>query len=292
MTEAHRAAVPAWWRRESFQEQTVRAVTHLFLVIAGLILMIPFLWVISTSLKQDYEVYVTPIRWIPRSPVWGNYIRVFAENPLGTFLLNSTKVVLGCLIGDVLVVSLIAYGFARLRAPGRDVLFLIVLSTMMLPRQVTLVPTYVLFKHLGWVDQLRALIVPNLLGGSAFYIFLMRQFFQTITLELDDAAKIDGCSLLGVYWRIVLPLSRPVLGIVAVFSFLGHWQAFLWPLILLNSWHKYTIAIGLRFFQSMSRTDYPGLMAATLITVLPCIVLFFFTQRYFIQGIVFTGVKG
>ncbi len=268
---------------------------YLLLVAGAVVFMIPFVWMVSTSLKDRSEVMLLPIRWIPRDLLWSNYVKaLFGVIPFMTFFKNSIIVVFFDLIGDVFVCALVGYGFARLRAPGKNVLFIIVLSTMMLPAQVVLVPTYVLYKYLGWLDTLYGLIAPNILASGAFFIFLFRQFFQTIHRDLDDAAKIDGCGLLGIFWSVILPLSRPALITVGILSFFDHWNSFLWPAILLKSEENYTVAIGLRYFQSYATesTNLPLLMAASIVTLLPCLIIFFLAQKSFVQGVVITGVKG
>ena len=196
-------------------------------------------------------------------------------------------------LGTVLSASLVAFAFARLRGPGKNLLFIILLSTLMLPGEVTLVPIYLLFRNLRWLDTYLPLIVPSWFGGSAFYIFLLRQFFLTLPTELDDAAKIDGASLFHIYAKIVMPLSKPALATVAIFSFFTHWNSFLLPLIYLNTSEKYTLPVGLRLYLStLSNSHWNYLMAATLVAILPPLVLFFISQRFFIEGAVLTGVKG
>jgi ABC-type glycerol-3-phosphate transport system permease component len=196
------------------------------------------------------------------------------------------------ILGDVLTAALVAYGFARFRFPGRGALFVLVLSTIMLPVQVTIIPRFILFKQLRWIDTFIPIILPAFLGGSAFYIFLLRQFFLTIPRELDDAAKIDGLGTLGIFSRIMLPLSKPSLAIIAIFSFLYNWNDFFSPLIFLNSESKYTLALGLNFLKGHFFSTVSLLMAAAVLAMIPCLVLFFVAQKYFIQGVVFTGVKG
>lgn len=270
-------------------------ILYLVLLAGSVGFLIPFVWMLTTSLKSQSEVMLLPIRWIPEHWLWSNYSKaLFGVVPFMTFYKNSLIIVAFDLIGDVFVCALTGYAFARLRAPGKTFLFILVLSTLMLPEQVLLVPTYVLYKWLGWLDTLYGLFVPNLLASGAFYIFLFRQFFQTIHRELDDAAKIDGCGLLGIFWSIMLPLSRPVLVTVAILSFLGHWNSFLWPLILLKSEENYTVTIGLRYFQSYNTesSNLPLLMAASIVALIPCLVIFFVAQRNLIQGVVVTGVKG
>jgi ABC-type glycerol-3-phosphate transport system permease component len=194
--------------------------------------------------------------------------------------------------GQIISASLVAFGFARLRFPGRESLFLVLLSTIMIPYQVTLIPTFILFRQLGWLDTYAPLTIPYWLGGGAFYIFLLRQFYLRLPLDLDDAARIDGASTLGIYWHVILPQSKPALGVVAVFSFMSHWNDFFNPLIYLNTTEKYTLALGINLFRGYQVTQWNLLMAASVMVSLPCIILYAVAQRYFIQGIVFTGLKG
>ncbi|MHB0878884.1 MAG: carbohydrate ABC transporter permease [Anaerolineae bacterium] len=269
--------------------------TYVLLLAGAVLFMVPFVWMVSTSLKSRSEVNLLPIRWIPQTLLWSNYVdALFGPVPFLIFFKNTFIVVFADLLGDVFVCALVAYAFARMPAPGRTALFIIVLSTMMLPEQVLLVPTYVLYKQLHWIDRLYGLVVPNLLASGAFYIVLFRQFFQTIHLELDDAARIDGAGRFGIFRHVILPLSRPVLITVAIFSFFAHWNSFLWPVILLKSQENYTVAIGLRNFQSFmtESANLPQLMAASIVALAPCLIMFFVAQRYFVQGVVFTGVKG
>lgn len=295
-TVAERAQLAQRRKRLARGRRVVGVVLTYVLLLAGAILfLIPFVWMVSTSLKSRSEVMLLPIRWIPAKLLWSNYVdALFGPVPFLLFFKNTFIVVFADLIGDVFVCALVAYAFARLPAPGRSVMFIIVLSTMMLPEQVLLVPTYVLFKQLHWIDKLYGLVVPNLFASGAFYIFLFRQFFQTIHLELDDAARIDGAGRFGIFRHVILPLSQPVMITVAIFSFFAHWNSFLWPVILLKSQSNYTVAIGLRNFQSFmtESANLPHLMAASIVALLPCLIMFFVAQRYFMQGVVFTGVKG
>jgi multiple sugar transport system permease protein len=262
------------------------------LLLGSLPFLMPLAFMLSTSVKGKNEIFVVPIRWIPHEFIWQNYAdALWGYLPFYLYMWNTIKVVLGCLVGDVFVSALAAYGFARLRAPGKNFLFVVVLSTMMLPGQVVLIPTYVLFKWFKLIGTLWALILPNL-GGAAYYIFLFRQFFQTIHPELGDAAKVDGCSLLGTFGRIYLPMSRPALITVAIFSFFGNWNSFLWPLILVNREQNYTVALGLLLFQGAHTTEWGLQMAASMIALAPCLFMFFTAQRYFMQGVVVSGVKG
>ncbi|MGI6208739.1 MAG: carbohydrate ABC transporter permease [Anaerolineae bacterium] len=274
-----------------------RTFTYTTLTIGACFLMIPFVWMVSTALKEPGDVLKFPPQWIPDPFVWGNFREAVTlpYAPMLTFLKNTVIITFVSMFGQLLSASMVAFSFARLRWWGRDVLFMIVLATMMLPYQVTLIPVFIFFKELGWVDTLLPLTVPSFFGGGAFTIFLFRQFMMTIPLEMDDAAKIDGCSTAGIYSRIVIPLSRPVLITAGIFSFLAHWNDFLGPLIYLNSTQNYTLSLGLRIIQGYGGYGVQRwhlLMAASLMVMMPVLALFFAAQRYFIQGVVVSGVKG
>lgn len=267
-------------------------VTYVFLVLIGTVILVPVAWMLSTALKADAEVFLFPPRWIPKTLHWENFRRGLTFLPFARYLTNTVIITAMALLGQLLSSPLVAYAFARLRAPARDALFLLVLSTMMLPSQVTMVPLFVWFSKLGWVDTYLPLIVPNFFG-NAYYIFLLRQFLLTIPPELADAAKIDGCGYFGTYAKIFLPLSKPALATVAIFCFMFNWNDFMRPLIYLTSTEKWTLTLALsRFTSSYGQTAWNQLMGISLIVILPCVMLFFFAQRYFIQGIVITGVKG
>jgi ABC-type glycerol-3-phosphate transport system permease component len=267
-------------------------VTYVLILFLCGIILIPVFWMLSTALKQNSEVFLFPPRWIPKTLNWGNFPEALTFLPFARFLQNTSVITFSAMLGQLLSSPLVAYAFARLQARGRDALFVLVLSTMMLPSQVTMIPLFVIFKRLGWVDTYIPLILPNFFG-SAYYIFLLRQFFLTIPPDLGDAAKIDGCGYFGTFSRIFLPLSKPALATVAIFTFMWNWNDFMGPLIYLSSNDKWTLTLGLSRFTGMyGTTAWNLLMAASLITILPCILLFFFAQRYFIQGIVITGVKG
>ncbi len=268
-----------------------RIITHAALIMGAVVLMAPLAWMISTSLKDLGEVFFFPPRWIPRPPRWENYRLVFEVIPFGRYIRNTTMITFFSVIGKLLSCSLVAYSFARLRWRGRDVLFMVMLATVMLPYQVTMIPEFVLYRFLGLIDTFVPLVLPHWFGGP-FLTFLLRQFFLTIPLELDDAARIDGASIFGIFARIVLPLATPALTAVAIFQFNASWNAFLQPLIYLHSQENFTIALGLRSFQDQFYTEWNLLMAASVIAMIPSVVIFFFAQKYFIQGIVFTGIKG
>jgi multiple sugar transport system permease protein len=270
-----------------------RLLTYLVILGVGAFVSVPFIWMLSASLKDEGQIFASPPIWIPSPIHWHNYPEAMALLPFGTFLTNSVIVTGAALVGEVLSCSLVAYGFARLRFPGRQALFICVLATILLPVYAVAIPRFILFRQLGWTNTLLPLTIPAFFGGSAFFIFLFRQFFLTIPFELEDAARIDGASTLTCYSRIILPMSRPVLGAVAIFSFVFHWNDFFFPLIYLNTQQNYTLSIGLnmlRVSQGGMRWNY--LMAASCAILLPCLLLFFFFQRIFIQGVVFTGVKG
>ena len=282
----------AVWQSKRWQRRMTLLVTYVMLALSGILVTLPFFWMVSTSLKQAEDIFRFPPEWIPDPIVWENYPRAMSKVPFGTFFVNTMEITVFAILGTLLSASIVAYSFARLRWPGRDVFFFLVLTTLMLPHQVTLIPQFIIFRLLGWIDTLLPLIVPWFFGGGAFNIFLLRQFFTTIPEELDDAARIDGCSYLGIYWRIILPMSKPVLAAVAIFAFQNHWNEFLLPLIYIHSRERYTLALGLRLFQEQYWVDWSGLMAASTVIMLPVLLVFYFAQRYFIQGIVFTGVKG
>ena len=257
----------------------------------ALLFLIPFLWMISSSLKPNYQIFEVPPRWIPNPPQWDNYREALTTLPFDRYMVNTAIITALTIAGHVVSCTLIAYAFARLRAPGRDMLFLVVLATMMLPYPVTMVPLYVLFKQLGWINTFLPLTVPAFFG-SAFYIFLLRQFFLTIPPDFEDAAIIDGANTLQILWRVILPLSMPAVATVAIFTFQAAWNDFLAPLIYLQKPELYTVTLGLQFFRSTYTTNWAYLMAASLVTSLPVIVVFFLAQRYFIEGITLSGVKG
>lgn len=257
---------------------------------------LPFLWAVLTSLKKPVEIFVFPPKWLPASPQWTNYVEIWRLAPFARFLWNSCVVTFLSMIGQLVSASLVAYGFARFRFPARDVLFVVLLSTLMLPNQVTVVPMFLLFKFLGWLDTLKPLIVPAYFGGGAFAIFLFRQFFLTIPRELDEAAKIDGANTLWIFARVLVPLSKPIFTTMAIFSFLGNWNSFFYPLIFLNTTEKFTLALGLSYFQRVASMGGKAtehlLMAAAMTMTFPCVVLFLVMQRYFVRGIVMSGIKG
>jgi ABC-type glycerol-3-phosphate transport system permease component len=244
-----------------------------------------------TAVMPAWQIYIFPPEWIPAELHFENFKAPFDVFPFARWFLNSGVVAITGTLGCVLSSAIVAFSFARLRTPFRDTIFIIVLATMILPDTVRIVPTYLLFAKLGWTNSFRPLIFPQWLA-PAFYVFLLRQFFLTIPKELDDAALIDGCSPIGLLFRIHLPLSVPALGVAAIFQFTYNWNDFLYPLIYLNDINLLTLSLGLRLFQGQLALRMQDLMAASLLVVLPTIVVFFIAQRYFVQGIVISGVKG
>ncbi len=257
----------------------------------GLSFLIPLLWLASTSLKRGAQVFIVPVQWIPTDPQWYNYGEIFERLPFARFILNTASITILGTIGSVVSSLMVGYSLARLRWPGRNLVFIFLLATMMLPRTVLLVPTFVMFKYFGWLDTFYPLFVPSWFG-TAFYIFLMRQFMMGIPLELDEAARIDGASSFRILWQLIAPLSGPAVVAVAIFSFLAHYNDFMDPLIYLTSNDKYTVALGLYWFAGRWGNLWHLVMAASMVTIAPTLILFFAAQRYFIQGIQFSGLTG
>ena len=274
--------------------QRARSALALAVIMAGaFIIMIPLAWMVSTSLKRQGDVYLFPPQWIPLPPQWANYAEVLTVVSFGQYVLNSVFVSGMSVMGSLLSCSMAAYSFARLRSPGRTIIFAVLLATLMLPGAVTIVPTFIVFQKLGWLNTFNPLIAPAFFG-NAFFIFLLRQFFLTIPVELEDAARIDGASSLQIYARIMLPLAKPALVTVAIFAFIWSWNDFFYPLIYLNSEDMYTVALGVANFRGSTRVgpQMHLLMAASFMATLPVLVIYFMAQRFFIQGIVFSGIKG
>jgi len=268
------------------------SIIYVVLAVGMVIVILPFLWMVSTSLKTPADIFKIPTVWLPNPIVWANYPNAMTILPFGRFILNTAKITGLAVVGATFSGSLAAFAFARLRWRGRNFMFVLVLSTLMLPFQVIMIPQFILFRELEWLDTYLPLVVPAFFGGSAFNIFLLRQYFMTISPELDDAAIIDGCSRFGVYWRIILPLSKAALMTVVIFIVQNRWQSFLVPLIYLFDQKKYTLALGLRLFQDQYTTEWELMMAAATVSMIPVLLVFYYGQRYFIQGVVFTGVKG
>jgi len=292
--QSEAAAGSAMTRRNS-TARTLRLVGRiaLYVVMIALAVMflVPLAWVASTSLKTSAEVFVQPVQWVPKIPRWDNYIEVFRRLPFHRFVINSLFVTTMGTIGSVLSSLLVAFGLAKIRWPGRDVLFAMLVATMMLPGVVTMIPVFIIFKYLKLVGTFYPLWAPSWFGG-AFYIFLMRQYMLTLPNELNEAAKIDGANNFIILWRVVAPLCGPAIASVAIFSFLGHYNDFMGPLIYISDNMMYTLPMGLLWFQGRFGQFWHLVMAASMISVAPVIVLFFAAQRYFIEGVQFSGLAG
>lgn len=269
-----------------------RLFTIFILVGVAIIMLLPFTWLVSSSLKQQHQIFQFPPQWIPDPIQWQNYADALTYKPFHIYLKNSMIIIMLNEVAILGSASLCAYGFARIKFPGRDFWFAIVIGTMLMPYVVLVVPTFIMFARLGWIDTFLPLTIPQFFGGGAFNIFLLRQFFRSIPEELSDAARIDGSSELGIFTRIMLPLAKPVLVTVGIFTFMGSWNDFFGPLIYINSPENFTVAVGLASFRSVLATRWELQMAASTAMVVPVIILFFLAQRYFIKGIVMTGIKG
>ncbi len=282
-----------FWRTRRGQNRLFTGAVFVTLCLGAMVILLPFFWMLSTALKPAELVYISPPVWIPIPPQYSNFWEALTRVPFHIYALNTFIIVAAVMIGTLLSCSFTAYGFARLHAPGKDFIFMLVLATLMLPGAVTLVPTYLMFNAVGWVDSFLPLIVPAFFG-NAFFIFLLRQFYMTIPVELEDAAKIDGASVYRIWWSIMLPLSQPVLATVAVFTFVSTYNDFFTPLIYLSNEDHYTIAVALSFFQGSPRIgpQMHLLMAAVTVSILPPLLLFIAAQRYFVRGIVMSGIKG
>ncbi|MCX7018267.1 MAG: carbohydrate ABC transporter permease [bacterium] len=268
----------------------IRLARYLLLTIGGIAFAVPLFWMVSTSLKPDTELFSGAL-W-PRSPMWSNYERAVQSFPFMRYGANTVLLTMINIIGCVISSAMAGYAFSRLRWPGRDAIFFVLLSTMMIPPQVTMIPVFLLFRWLGWYNTYLPLTVPAFLGGAAFFIFLMRQFFRTLPRDLEEAARIDGCSQLRIFWSVMLPLTKPALATVGIFTFVGVWNDFMTPLIYLSDGNLYTLALGLQSFVTESLTEWNLMMAASTLVLIPLLALFFFAQRYFVEGIALTGSKG
>lgn len=265
--------------------------TYVALIGLSATFLAPLVWMLSTSLKTGPQAVATPPVWIPQPIVWGNYPDALTRIDFPIALRNSLLYAIPAVVGTVISCSLVAYGFARVRWPGRDIVFVILLATMMLPTQVTFIPLYVTFSKLGWIGTYLPLLIPTFLGNP-FFIFLLRQFFRSIPDELSDAARIDGASELRILWRVIIPLSWPALITVALFTFIDKWGDFFGPLIYLRNPELYPLSIALQSFQSSHKTEWPLVMAAAAVIALPLVVIYFLAQKKFVEGITFSGLKG
>ncbi|WP_409341563.1 carbohydrate ABC transporter permease [Paenibacillus sp. MBLB4367] len=266
-----------------------KAIVHLILVLGAIVMVVPFIWMLLTSVKSLGESTQIPPVIFPKTFRWSNYSNVIDALPFLTFYWNTIVTTVAKTIGQLIFCALAAYAFARLEFPGRNFLFLLMLSVLMVPGQVFIIPQYMIMKHLGWLNSLQALIVPGLF--SAFGTFLLRQFFMTMPKEMEEAAKLDGCNQFTIFWRIMLPLAKSGLVALAIFTILWSWNDLMWPMIVNNSPEKMVLSVGLASLQGEHTTDYPTMMAGSVLAIWPMIVLFLVFQRSFIEGIALTGSK-
>lgn len=269
----------------------INALIFGLLALLSISALLPFVWMLSTSLKDNYAVFVYPPEWVPNPVTFEAYRKIFTLVPFGRQLLNSVTVSVSVTLGQLFFCSLAAFSFSRLEYPGRDVIFVLYLATLMVPHYVTLIPGYILMNKLRWINTLKALIIPRFFG-AAYGTFLLRQFFMTIPYDLQDAAVIDGCSSFRIYAQIMLPLIKPALATLGLFTFMGNWNDFFWPLIVTNSEEVKTLIVSLATLsRSYYSTDWPTMMAGATVSLLPMLVLFGFAQKYFVEGVVLTGIK-
>jgi multiple sugar transport system permease protein len=261
----------------------------LLALVGAAVILLPFVWMVATSFKSEGEIFSAPYLLFSRHPTWQAYVDVWRRIPFGRFFFNSVVFAGAVTLISLFLDSLAAYAFARLRFRGRDVLFWVVLATLMVPFQITLIPLFLTVYHLGWLDTYQGLIVPR--ATNAFGIFLLRQFFISLPFELDDAARIDGASEFGIYARIILPLSLPALATLAIFHFMYNWNDFLWPLVITSSPEMRTVPAGLTLFMGTHVIEHPILMAGATISLLPLAIAFLFLQRYFVRGVAMTGFR-
>ena len=267
---------------------------YLVLTLGAIVAAIPMAWTLSSSLKDTAQIFTFKVQWIPNPIMWKNYPDLFVMLPFLGFIRNTALIVSSNVLSATLIGSLVGYAFARLRAPGRDALFMLVIATMLLPSHVTLIPRYIIFSKLGLIDTYGPLIIPGWLGGGAFEIFLFRQFFLTQPRELDDAARMDGCGSFRIYWNIMIPLSKPVIATVAIFNSIWAWSDLFGPLIYLNSMEKFTLSLGLALLRRTADwgTRWELVMVGSVLSIIPMLIIFFLGQKYFIRGIALTGIKG
>ena len=267
-----------------------RVLLYIVLILIAVIMVVPFLWMLSTSLKTQYDAVKIPPVWIPDPPQWENYVKLFTEQPMFQFMLNTIKIVFFVVLGQLFFSSLAAYSFARISFKGRNVVFFFYIATLMVPGQVTMIPTYLMFAKAGLTDNHLALILPAFF--SAFGVFLLRQFFMSLPRELEEAADIDGCNPFMTYWRIMLPLVVPAMLTLGVFTLMNTWNDYMGPLIYLSSPEKYTMTLGIAYFKGVYTTQWNLVMAGSIVSVVPILIAYLCAQKYFIEGIAFSGVKG
>lgn len=267
-----------------------RVLLYLLLIIIAVVMLAPFLWMVSTSLKEQYDAVKIPPVWVPIPPRWQNYIDLFTQQPMLQFMLNTIKIVFFVVLGQLFFSSLAAYSFARIKFQGRTVMFFFYIATLMVPGQVTMIPTYLMFAKVGFTDTHWALILPAFF--SAFGVFLLRQFFMSLPKELEEAAEIDGCNPFTTYWRIMLPLIVPAMLTLGVFTLMNTWNDYMGPLIYLSTPEKYTMTLGIAYFKGIYTTQWNLVMAGSVLSVIPILIAYLCAQKYFVEGIAFSGVKG
>ncbi|MEG0288863.1 MAG: carbohydrate ABC transporter permease [Carnobacterium sp.] len=291
-TEAKITVKKNHFKSKKKSERTLKIIIFILLITVSIVLMTPIVWMVSTSLKPMSEIVRIPPTLFPKEIQWGNYVETIKTFPFFRYALNTLFITFFVVIGNVLSNSFIAYGFAKISFPGRNLLFSLVLTTMMIPGFVTMIPQYVLFSKIGWVGTYLPLIVPSFFG-NAFSIFIMRQFYMSISNELVEAAKIDGANHIYIWSRLMIPLTKPAIITIAIGAFNGAWNDFLGPLLYIHEESMYTLQIGLKTFQSQATAQWNYLMAGATLVLLPTVLLFFFAQRYFIEGMDLTaGSKG
>lgn len=269
-----------------------KSIIYIILFFISFVCLVPFYWMIRSSLMDMSQIFTMPPIWIPNPIKFSNYKEALTMLPFGRYFLNTLFVVVFTVLGTVITSSLCAYSFSRIEWKGRDTVFGILLTAMMIPFAVTLIPTFIGWQKLGFVNSYAPLIVPAWFGGGVFNVFLLRQFFRTIPKELDEAARIDGAGHLTIYSKIIMPLSKPSLIVVSLFSFMGSWNDFLGPLVYLNDGDKFTLSLGLMQFQGMYSAQWQYMMAAATVVLVPIVIIFFIGQKYFIEGISMSGMKG
>ncbi len=292
VSPSRRSSVP-FYKTRSFNRAIKNIVVYTLLIALSLIFTFPFFWMLSSSLKTNDQIFLWPPQWIPDPVVFQNYVNAFTNPylPFATFFKNTMIIEVGVMIGKLLSCVVVAYGFARLRAPGKNFIVGILLATFMLPGAVTMIPKYIMFNYIGWVNTYLPLIVPSWFGES-YAIFLMRQFFMSIPVELEEAAVMDGASTYRIIRNIIVPLSTPILAVIAVLTFKDEWNDFFGPLLYLNDSLKYTLSVGLAYFNGQYVVQMSLLMAASSVMMLPLIIVFFFGQKAFVEGISLTGIAG
>lgn len=270
-----------------------KTLVYTLLTMVTVVVLVPFIWMVTTSLKHQTKVFDFPPQWIPNPPVWQNYIDVFYSQPMfPVYYWNSVYIAVLVTLGTCLFASLAGYAFAKIYFPMRNVIFLILLSSMMIPHEVTVIPLFLWFSTLGIVDSHIPLIVPEILGaGGMFGVFLLRQFFITVPRDLDEAAEMDGCTPWRTFWTIMMPMAKPALATLAIFTFLHSWEDFFTPLVFLSSSKLFTLPIGMKLFTDMAGTEWHLLMAASVMATVPLLLVFFAAQKRFIEGVAMTGIK-